>query len=102
MANHRLAQAIGDVGMGKFSAMLSYKAAWYGKIVQQVGRFYPSSQTCHICGYRNPDVKDLSIREWNCVCGAHHDRDINAACSILNEGRRLLEEKAEKAAKSVA
>lgn len=98
MANHCLAQAVGDVGMGRFSAMMNYKALWYGKAVQQIGRFYPSSQTCHICGYRNPEVKDLSIREWDCVCGAHHDRDINAAKSILNEGKRLLEERAEQAA----
>lgn len=98
MANHHLAQAVGDVGMGRFSALLSYKVLWYGKVVQQIGRFYPSSQTCHICGYRNPEVKDLSVREWDCVCGVHHDRDINAAKSILNEGKRLLEERAEQTA----
>ena len=95
MANHCLAQAVGDVGMGRFGIMLDYKAKWYGKVVQQIGRFYPSSQTCHICGYCNPKVKDLSVREWDCLCGAHHDRDINAAKSILKEGKKLLGEHAE-------
>ncbi len=93
MKNHRLAQAIGDIGIGKFILMLEYKARWYGKKIQKVNRFYPSSQICSECGYRNPNLKDLSIREWQCSeCGAYHDRDINAARNILQEGKRLFEQ----------
>lgn len=55
-----------------------------------VGRFYPSSKTCHVCGYVNRKLK-LSDREWTCqVCGEHHDRDINAALNILAEGERTI------------
>lgn len=70
---------------------LEYKAKWYGKTISKVDRFYPSSQLCSECGYKNPALKDTNIREYNClICGTHHDRDINAAKNILNKGLHIL------------
>ena len=78
---------VSDLGFASFVNKLEYLAAMSGKEVRLVPWNYASSQTCSECGYQNKSVKDLKIREWTCPqCGAHHDRDINAARNILMEG----------------
>ena len=88
----KLAKSFQDVSLYEFIRQLEYKAKWYGKTISKVDRFYPSSQLCSSCGFKNKDVKNLNIRDWTCPeCGIHHDRDINSAINILRGGLRLLE-----------
>lgn len=90
--NHKLAKEISSVGWGRFLQMVKYKMKHQGKRFIQVERTFASSQTCSCCGYKNPEVKDLKVRKWDCPsCGAHHDRDDNAGVNLYWEGIRILE-----------
>ena len=90
LRNHNLAKAIQEVGFYKFKETLVNKALVNNKQVVFIDRFYPSSKTCSVCGYKKRDLR-LSDREWVCPkCGTKHDRDINAAVNILLEGQRIL------------
>ena len=88
--NHNLAKAISQVGWGQFCTMLKYKAEQFGKIYLEVDRFFPSSKTCHVC-LNQVGSLSLDVRQWTCSsCNTTHDRDINAAISLREEGLRIL------------
>lgn len=84
-------KSVSDNGWGMFTTFLKYKLEEQGKRLVKIDKFFASSQLCSVCGYQNPNTKDLSVREWTCPnCGTHHDRDINAAINIRNEGMHLV------------
>lgn len=92
LKNHHLSKAIKEVDFFRFKRVLEDKARSNCKKVVFVGRYYPSSKTCHKCGYINKELM-LNDREWTCPkCGEHHDRDLNASMNILMEGERMIAE----------
>lgn len=84
-------KSISDNGWGMFTTYLKYKLEDIGKQLVKVDKFFASSQICNVCGYKNSEIKDLAVRAWDCPqCSTHHDRDINAAINIRNEGMRIV------------
>jgi len=84
--NRSLAKSIQDASWSTFISMLDYKSRWYGRTFHKIDTWFPSSKTCSCCGHKM-ETMDLSVREWTCPsCNTHHDRDLNAATNILNEG----------------
>ena len=83
----KFSKSLTDVCLSEICRILEYKANCYGKRYIQIDSYYPSSQECSKCGYKNEKVKELSVRNWVCPeCGSVHDRDINASMNILFEG----------------
>ena len=90
LRDHKLAESICEVNFGEFRRILEYKSRWYNRRIVFVDRFYPSSKTCHNCGYVNKELT-LNNRQWICPqCGAVVERDYNAALNILDEGLRII------------
>jgi len=90
LKNHHLAKSIQELSLNRFKTMLTYKTEWTGRILIEVDRFFPSSKLCNCCGYKNVELT-LKDREWLCPeCNTLHDRDLNAAINIMNEGKRII------------
>ena len=89
LKNHKLARSIQELSLNRFKTILKYKAEWYDREVIEVSRWFPSSKLCGACGYKNQKL-ELKDRTWVCPeCGVIHDRDLNAARNIRDEGIRI-------------
>lgn len=90
MKNHKLAKSIQELSLFELKRQLEYKAKWYNKKIIKIDRYFPSSKLCNNCGYKYNNLK-LNERSWKCPnCNSVHDRDLNAAINIKNEGLRIL------------
>jgi putative transposase len=91
MRNRHLSRALADGALAELVRQLEYKSSWYGRTFVQVGRWFPSTKRCSACGFVREELP-LSARRWRCPeCGVEHDRDVNAAINIRQEGLRILE-----------
>ncbi|SIR91568.1 putative transposase [Micromonospora avicenniae] len=88
----RLAKSVHDAGWASFTGMLEYKAARYGRTFGRVDRFFPSTRMCSDCGRVNEKMV-LNVRAWDCPCGSHHDRDVNAARNVRAAGQADLNDR---------
>ena len=89
-SNKHIARPLTDIPLSEIIRILKYKGIWRGKKIYQINRYFPSSQICSICGYKNQKIKDLSIRKWECPkCHSNHDRDYNASYNIMFEGLKI-------------
>ena len=87
---HKIAKYLKNLPIREFIRVLKYKSNWLGKKVIEINKYYPSSQSCNRCGFKNEEVKNLSVRKWICPeCGLIHDRDINASVNIMFEGLKI-------------
>ena len=87
---HKIAKHLKNLPISEFIRVLKYKSNWLGKKVIEINKYYPSSQCCNRCDYKNEELKDLSVRKWACPkCGMIHDRDINASINIMFEGLKI-------------
>ena len=87
---HKIAKHLKNLPIREFMRVLKYKSNWLGKKVIEINKYYPSSQCCNRCDYKNEKVKNLSVRSWTCPeCGMIHDRDINASINIMFEGLKI-------------
>jgi len=87
---HKIAKHLKNLPIRELIRVLKYKSNWLGKKVIEINKYYPSSQCCNRCDYKNEEVKDLSVRKWTCPkCGMIHDRDINASINIMFEGLKI-------------
>ena len=87
---HKIAKHLKNMPISEFIRVLKYKSKWLGKKISEINKYYPSSQSCNRCGFKNEEVKDLSVRKWTCPrCGLIHDRDINASINIMFEGLKI-------------
>jgi putative transposase len=85
----RIADRRRDASWTELRSMLEYKAAWYGRDLVVVDRWFPSSKLCSTCGILRTRLP-LNVRTWTCDCGAVHDRDVNAARNILADGLSVI------------
>ena len=88
--NHNIAKSLSSNPLGEIIRVLKYKAEWNNKKLIQIDRYYPSSQECSVCGFQNKELKNLSIRKYECpMCHTKHDRDFNASVNIMFEGLKI-------------
>lgn len=82
--NHKLAKAISEASWYQFRLRIEYTSKWYGRELLIADKHFASSQVGSVCGYKNPEVKNLGLREWECPnCHTHHDRDVTASKNLL-------------------